>query len=79
MRLLNLASVRNATLPSSQLRQLLPRPFLTNFSTSTFKMGVTKTTIAEGSGPSPQKGQTVTMEYTGWVKDASKPDSKGAQ
>lgn len=40
-------------------------------------MGVTKTTIKEGSGAQPTKGQTVTIEYTGWLKDASKPDQKG--
>lgn len=40
-------------------------------------MGVVKTTHEEGSGPVPQKGQTVIIEYTGWLKDASKPDSKG--
>lgn len=51
------------------------RTFLSTLPT----MGVTKTTISEGNGPSPVKGQTVTMEYTGWVKDASKPDNKGAQ
>ncbi|KAK8059556.1 FK506-binding protein 1B [Apiospora saccharicola] len=40
-------------------------------------MGVTKTTIKEGSGAVPQVGQSVTIEYTGWLKDTSKPDSKG--
>ncbi|KAK8051249.1 FK506-binding protein 1B [Apiospora rasikravindrae] len=40
-------------------------------------MGVTKTTIKEGSGATPQVGQSVTIEYTGWLKDTSKPDSKG--
>lgn len=40
-------------------------------------MGVTKTTLKEGSGPKPTQGQTVTIEYTGWLKDASKPDQKG--
>ncbi|KAK7956933.1 FK506-binding protein 1B [Apiospora aurea] len=40
-------------------------------------MGVTKTTIKEGSGAIPQAGQSVTIEYTGWLKDTSKPDSKG--
>lgn len=40
-------------------------------------MGVTKTTIKEGSGAIPQPGQSVTIEYTGWLKDTSKPDSKG--
>lgn len=42
-------------------------------------MGVTKTTIKEGHGEQPVKGDTVTIEYTGWLKDASKPDSKGKQ
>ena len=42
-------------------------------------MGVTKTTIKEGDGPSPSPAQTVTMEYTGWLKDASKPDNKGTK
>lgn len=42
-------------------------------------MGVTVNTIQEGNGPIPTPGQTVTIEYTGWVKDASKPDGKGSQ
>lgn len=42
-------------------------------------MGVTKTTLKEGSGAQPTDGQTVTIEYTGWLKDTSKPDSKGAK
>ncbi|KAI0398530.1 fkbp-type peptidyl-prolyl cis-trans isomerase [Xylariaceae sp. FL0594] len=42
-------------------------------------MGVTKTVHQEGSGPSPQAGQIVTIEYTGWLKDTSKPDNKGKQ
>lgn len=40
-------------------------------------MGVTKTTLKDGTGASPKPGQTVVIEYTGWLKDASKPDSKG--
>ncbi|KAJ4348313.1 FK506 binding protein proline rotamase rapamycin-binding protein [Didymosphaeria variabile] len=40
-------------------------------------MGVTKTTISEGNGPSPQKGDTVTMLYTGWLKNAD--GSKGKE
>jgi len=40
-------------------------------------MGVNKTVISEGNGPSPQKGDTVTMLYTGWLKN---PDgSKGRE
>ncbi|KAL7900371.1 hypothetical protein HDV63DRAFT_402701 [Trichoderma sp. SZMC 28014] len=42
-------------------------------------MGVTVTTLEEGSGPSPQKGQTVVMGYTGWLKDTSQPENKGKQ
>lgn len=40
-------------------------------------MGVTKTTIQEGNGPSPTKGDNVTMEYTGWLKESD--GSKGKQ
>ncbi|RYC58104.1 hypothetical protein CHU98_g8110 [Xylaria longipes] len=40
-------------------------------------MGVTKTVLQEGDGPQPTPGQTVTIEYTGWLKDTSKPDNKG--
>jgi FK506-binding protein 1 len=42
-------------------------------------MGVNKTILQEGNGPVPQKGQKVTIEYTGWLKDPSKPDNKGKQ
>ena len=42
-------------------------------------MGVTKTIISEGTGPSPQVGQTVTIEYTGWLKDPSAPNNKGKE
>ncbi|KAF3768178.1 hypothetical protein M406DRAFT_102097 [Cryphonectria parasitica EP155] len=42
-------------------------------------MGVTKTTHAEGTGAQPSVGQTVTIEYTGFLKDTSKPDNKGKQ
>ena len=42
-------------------------------------MGVTRTTHIAGDGPQPTKGQTVTIEYTGWLKDPSQPDNKGKQ
>jgi FK506-binding protein 1 len=42
-------------------------------------MGVTKTVLAEGNGPEPKVGDTVTIEYTGYLKDESKPDKKGTQ
>ncbi|KAH6856830.1 peptidyl-prolyl cis-trans isomerase fkr-3 [Chaetomium sp. MPI-CAGE-AT-0009] len=40
-------------------------------------MGVTRTTHVVGDGPTPVKGQTVTIEYTGWLKDTSQPSNKG--
>jgi FK506-binding protein 1 len=40
-------------------------------------MGVTKTTHVQGTGAIPQPGNKVTIEYTGWLKDTSKPDNKG--
>ncbi|KAK0715653.1 peptidyl-prolyl cis-trans isomerase fkr-3 [Lasiosphaeris hirsuta] len=40
-------------------------------------MGVSKTTHAYGNGTRPLSGQTVTIEYTGWIKDTSQPDNKG--
>ncbi|SPO05867.1 probable peptidylprolyl isomerase (FK506-binding protein homolog) [Cephalotrichum gorgonifer] len=42
-------------------------------------MGVTKTIIEEGNGPQPQVGQTVTIEYTGYLKDPSAKDNKGTK
>lgn len=42
-------------------------------------MAVTKTTHQEGTGAQPTPGQTVTIEYTGFLKDTSKPDNKGNQ
>jgi FKBP-type peptidyl-prolyl cis-trans isomerase len=50
-----------------------------NFSTTTAIMGVTKTTTKEGNGPIPQKGQTVAMAYTGWLKDTTMPNNRGDQ
>lgn len=47
------------------------------FHSSAINMGVTKTTHQEGSGPSPNKGDRVTIEYTGFLKDTSKSDNKG--
>lgn len=40
-------------------------------------MGVTKTTIVDGTGATPKAGDKVTIVYTGWLKDTSKPDNKG--
>ncbi|EPS37405.1 hypothetical protein H072_8871 [Dactylellina haptotyla CBS 200.50] len=38
-------------------------------------MGVEKEITKEGTGPYPQKGQTVVMHYTGLLTDGSKFDS----
>ena len=40
-------------------------------------MGVVKTVNVEGTGERPEKGDKVTIEYTGWIKDRSQPGSKG--
>jgi len=40
-------------------------------------MAVTKTILKEGNGPVPNVGDEVTMEYTGYLKNLSKPDNKG--
>jgi len=43
-------------------------------------MGVDKQIITEGNGKDfPQQGDQVSMEYTGWLFDTSKPDNKGNQ
>jgi FK506-binding protein 1 len=43
-------------------------------------MGVSKQTLSPGNGKDfPKKSDTVTMEYTGWIFDASKADKKGKQ
>jgi hypothetical protein len=35
-------------------------------------MGVTKTIIREGSGPTPEKGQNITVHCTGYLKEGNK-------
>ncbi|KAH7150401.1 peptidyl-prolyl cis-trans isomerase fkr-3 [Dactylonectria estremocensis] len=42
-------------------------------------MGVQKIITQEGTGATPQVGQTVTIEYTGYLRDPSKPNEKGNQ
>jgi FK506-binding protein 1 len=42
-------------------------------------MGVTKTILREGTGVIPKRGDTVTIEYTGYLKDTDKPQNKGKQ
>ncbi|RQM08759.1 hypothetical protein DH86_00002481 [Scytalidium sp. 3C] len=65
----------------SQLRILPYRNFprARQFSSTAIIMGVTKTILQEGSGAIPKPGDNVTIEYTGYLKDTSKPDNKGAK
>ena len=43
-------------------------------------MGVQKTVISPGNGTDrPQKGDNITMEYTGCLHDANAPEGKGKQ
>ena len=40
--------------------------------------GLQKKLIKEGNKSDyPKKGDTVSMEYTGWLYDANKPDNRG--
>jgi FK506-binding protein 1 len=58
---------------SSSFNRLTTRAF----TSTTRAMGVQKTIITEGNGPSPKTGDVVTMEYTGWLKTAD--NGKGKQ
>ncbi|KAL1602845.1 hypothetical protein SLS60_006266 [Paraconiothyrium brasiliense] len=62
---------------SNLARALQARTTSALFHSTARAMAVTKTTISEGNGPSPQKGDTVTMLYTGWLKNAD--GSKGKE
>lgn len=69
-------SIQRASTPNLT-RTIQPRTSSSLFHSTARAMGVTKTTIVEGNGPSPTKGDQVTMLYTGWLKN---PDgSKGKQ
>jgi FKBP-type peptidyl-prolyl cis-trans isomerase FkpA len=38
-----------------------------------------ETDLVVGAGASPKAGDRITVNYTGWLYDASKPDNKGKQ
>ncbi|KAF1353861.1 hypothetical protein BDV97DRAFT_375725 [Delphinella strobiligena] len=43
-------------------------------------MGVTKKVLSQGNGSDkPKAGDNVSMVYTGWLEDTSKPENKGLQ
>ncbi|KAI6713502.1 peptidyl-prolyl cis-trans isomerase [Marssonina coronariae] len=50
-----------------------------SLSRTSANMGVTKTVLKEGSGAIPKAGDYVTIEYTGYLKDTTKPGNKGTQ
>ncbi|TGO20948.1 hypothetical protein BPAE_0254g00120 [Botrytis paeoniae] len=50
-----------------------------NFSRTNVIMGVTKHILKEGTGATPKNGDTVTIQYTGWLKDSSKGDTLETQ
>ena len=39
----------------------------------------THTDLAQGSGATARRGARLTVHYTGWLYDASRPDNKGKQ
>ena len=43
--------------------------------THTTTSGLQYVDVTPGTGPSPHKGQSVTVQYTGWLKDGTKFDS----
>jgi FK506-binding protein 1 len=71
--------LRNITRIPSKTYQTLQVPTIRTFTSTAANMGVSKTVLQEGSGAIPVKGDTVTIEYTGFLKDTSKPDNKGAK
>ncbi|KAK6591268.1 FKBP-type peptidyl-prolyl cis-trans isomerase [Botrytis cinerea] len=50
-----------------------------NFSRTNVIMGVTKHVLKEGTGAIPKPGDTVTIQYTGWLKDTTKGDTLESQ
>ena len=38
-----------------------------------------QTDLAQGNGPAARRGARLTVHYTGWLYDASRPDNKGKQ
>jgi FKBP-type peptidyl-prolyl cis-trans isomerase len=52
-------------------------PTSRSFTSTTAIMGVSKTVLKEGNGAIPKAGDKVTIEYTGYLKDTSKPAHKG--
>ncbi|KAF0643897.1 hypothetical protein NXS19_013500 [Fusarium pseudograminearum] len=75
MRPFSLASIPRAARITTRINPFFTQPRSFSFTQAT--MGVEKTIIKEGNGPSPQNGQKVSMEYTGWLQNAD--GTKGSQ
>lgn len=41
--------------------------------------GFSQVDLVEGAGPEARRGARLTVHYTGWLYDASRPDNKGRQ
>jgi FKBP-type peptidyl-prolyl cis-trans isomerase FkpA len=52
-----------------------PSPSAPSTSSGTF----TQTDLVVGTGPDATAGKSITVNYTGWLYDTSKPDGKGTQ
>lgn len=76
---MSLRALSSLTRTATSLRPITTTTPIKHFTSSARNMGVTKTVLVEGDGPSPQKGDTVTMLYTGWLKEDGKKDGKGKQ
>jgi FKBP-type peptidyl-prolyl cis-trans isomerase len=66
-------NIITAQKPSTQL-------FYRTFRSSAINMGVDKEVLTPGNNvDKPKKGDKVSMIYTGWLEDTSKPDKKGTK
>merc|ERR1711964_418849 len=64
----------------TSLPQTLRPIYSRQFTSTAITMGVQKTVISPGNGTDrPQKGDNITMEYTGCLHDANAPEGKGKQ
>ncbi|KAF1824686.1 uncharacterized protein K489DRAFT_379119 [Dissoconium aciculare CBS 342.82] len=71
-------NVSNFSSPS--ITSITTPPSTRLFSFTAFRMGVTKSNTSPGDGVTKAKaGDSITMEYTGYLQDTSKDNQKGKQ